>query len=397
MASGPSIIATLGADTAPLQRDLAKAEKIVEQSADRMQREQNRAFKKIAGAGGVGHAFDFLKDVGSAFGLGAGLAGTIGLLLPKLSEVSDKAEEAARAMEKLLGPVQAAHYTSVGALQQRLDETNKSLEELARQPGIIESAWKASSKFFESMFTDSSGEGLTGSASASEQSGVLLARRQEIKELMEAMTKQAEMRKDMNDMEAAANKKNADAARQRKEQAIKDEKEFRDNVTKDRDADAEERKQKQREIKEQAIKDEREWRDEVKKSHDQSVAQIRERKKELQEVKAATVAGAIAARQHAFEDEESAFIDDPSAHGEMERRRASRRTDRLKRRFRDRVEHEAHEERRRQESGATRHGPPGILERVDKETDKRVAELNEEARKAVIEINKKLDGIFKSQ
>jgi len=196
MASGPSIVATIGADTAPLKRDLAEAERMVERSADNMERGQVRGFKRLAKTAGASGAFGFLKDVGGAFGFGVGAAGAVGLLIPKLIEVQEEAEKAERAMEKLLGPVQAAKYTSEGALQSRLDETLKSLEALAKAPSISESLWKGAKDFFESMFTDPSGEGLSSKPNADDQTKMLQERAAQIKETIEYIKDEAAAREE---------------------------------------------------------------------------------------------------------------------------------------------------------------------------------------------------------
>lgn len=238
MASGPSIIATLGADTAPLKRDLQKAVREVEKGAEQMERAQNKAFKKLGGAVGGG-AFGLASDVAGAFGLGTGLVASLGLLIPKLIEVRDAMDEAREARDKLLGPVQAASHTTEGALLQRLEATNKELKEMTRQVGFWEGMKNAAAGALALM--GGNAEPLTRfmRGGGAGDNDTLLQRKEEIEQMIEAKQKGEEMRKEMNQMDADAQKRGLAARKELSDEASKEAAEAIKRINQEKSAEME--------------------------------------------------------------------------------------------------------------------------------------------------------------
>ncbi len=383
MASGPSIIASIGADTAPLKRDLKAAEREVERSAERMERMHAKGIKKVGGVAG-GSGFGFAQDVIGAFGLAGGAIAAVAALIPKLGEAREAAKEAQDALEWLTMPVQVASHAREEDLLGRIDAINKKLQETNKQPGFWKGALDSLRRGLDELGGFESGDTTQDEASKQYQAS-----------LKKAQDTLAEVR--------ALKEKNKEQYK-----AQEDEKKFRDNIEKDREDFDKEKKDREKGLQEQRIKDEEEYRAEVKKSleefDEERKAQLEREKKARQSALDDEVAARkkanneiLAARRGAIQDEEDQFVDDPSAHGEMARRRSARNEERLRNRFKRRLQHETNEENRRAATGAVRHGPPNVLDRIENKEQAAATVINAEMNATLKDIKAKMDGWVKSQ
>ena len=236
MGAGPSIIASIGADTAPLKRDLASAEREVERSAQRMARAHEKGVKKLGGAIGGG-AFGFGQDVVGAFGLAGGATAAVALLIPKLAEVQEEAKKAKDSLEWLTMPVQAASHAKEEDLLGRIEAINQALRETSTQPNPFKAALGGLSRGLDELFG-----GTSDQVSPDERAQRLLTARQKAEERLAEvrdLAKQAEMRKDANQMDADAQKQGAARRKELSELANKEAAQAIENIKQEKSAEIE--------------------------------------------------------------------------------------------------------------------------------------------------------------
>lgn len=155
-----------------------------------------------------------------------------------------------------------------------------------------------------------------------------------------------------------------------------------------------------REIGEKALKDEKEYADYQKRINEalekqkelerQILQTVREKHSEAsQQIHEAKKAAQDRAREE--------FIDDPSIKGEHAKRREERHRDRLSKRFDRLREHEQREDERRAQTGAVRHGLPDRFDRAQAAFEKEKDKINQKMGEDIAKILSKMDGWVKSQ
>ncbi len=384
MASGPSILATLGVDTAPLQRDLKLAENAVARSADRMERAQAKGFKKIGGSLGGG-AFGFFQDVIGGLGLAGGAAAAVTLLIPKLIDVQKEAARAKEELEWLLMPVQAATHTNEGDLLNRIEAINQALKETSKQPGFFGGAIGALSRGLDEMWG-----GTSDQISSEDKANALLSAREKAEERLQEvrdLQKQEAMRKDMNRMDAEAQQAGMQRRKELSDVADKQAAEAIKNLNQEKSAEIE-----LGNVRSEQAGDVNDALERQKKTQ-QEILRLQ---RESNAAKAQEIGNAKKAAKEGMLEE---FLNDPTRAGENARRRAAKRREKLTKRFNAREAHELREEERRRDTGARVVVSPGpdAGERAQKAFEKRREEINNEAARAVLNIEKRIMGMFTNE
>ncbi len=382
MASGPTILASIGADTAPLRRDLAGAERDVERSAERMERAHAKGVRKLGKTIG-GSDFGLARDVVGAFGLAGGASAALALLIPKLGEMREEAKKAKDELEWLLMPTQVASHANEADLLVRIEKLKEKLSEAAKQPGILKAALMGMGKGLDEMFGGTSDQ--EDPADVANQAAIALEKAQERLAEVRDLKNQEEMRKDMNRMDADAQKEGKERRKELSDMADKQAAEAIKNINQEKSAEIELGNVRSEQAGE-------EYDEEMR------IQELKEKgRKEEEDVRKKANNEILASRRQTIQDEEDQFVADPSTHGEMERRRTARREERLRKRFRNRLQHETDEENRRAATGAVRHGLPNTLGRIENKDAADTARIQGEMNVTLKEIKIKMEGWVKSQ